>query len=226
MKVAKMMLIFVALFGVFLFASGPGSSSPITYTGIDQASLPSDPRPNSNAAAANFKAAAALLGPVRIITFEGLTVGSYSSFPAASGVNVTYSGAYWTEVPINTGYYSGVNNVVPNPSWGFNTTTGGSQYLGMYPQPLSVDHIVSITFSFAQPINAFGGYFSGLDWFPQNPNNTLTLNYSTVNGTYSLHFENTTIDDPAVRFFGIIDTDPISQITLTEFVPGVTPTKL
>jgi hypothetical protein len=220
MKVTKMMLILVALFAVFLFASGQGYSSPITYTGIDQSPLPSTPRPNSNTAAANFDAAAALLGPVNIITFEGLTVPSSSSFTAASGVNVAYSGDYWNSVPTGTGtYYSGVNNVMVNNSWGFNTTTGGSQYLGLAPLPASTSNIIaSITFSFAQPTNAFGGYFSGLEMLPD----TITLNYVTVNGTYSLVVENATIDDPAVRFFGIIDTDPISQITLTVFVPAGT----
>jgi hypothetical protein len=66
--------------------------------------------------------------------------------------------------------------------------------------------IASITFCFDQPITAFGGYFGGLEMLPD----TITLNYVTVNGTSSLTVENATIDDPAVRFFGITDTDPIS----------------
>jgi hypothetical protein len=218
MKLTKMMLILVAVFGVFLFASGQGYSSPITYTGIDRTPLPSTPRPNADAAAAKFDAAAALLGPVNIITFEGLTVPSPSSFTPALGVNVAYSGEYWNSVPTGTEtYYSGVNNVMVNPQWGFNTTAGGSQYLGLAPIPASTSNIIaSITFSFAPPINAFGGYFSGLEMSPE----TITLNYVTVNGTHSLHVENATIDDPAVRFFGITDTDPIFQITLTAFIPA------
>ena len=118
MKLTKMMLILVVVFGVFLFASGQGYSSPITYTGIDRTPLPSTPRPNADAAAAKFDAAAALLGPVNIITFEGLTVPSPSSFTPALGVNVAYSGEYWNSVPTGTEtYYSGVNNVMVNPQW-------------------------------------------------------------------------------------------------------------
>ena len=76
----------------------------------------------------------------------------------------------------------------------------------------------SITFSFATPINAFGGYFTGLEDI-QGP---VTLNYVTSGGSYSLEIMKppTEWDEQGIRFFGIIDTDSITQITLTEIIPG------
>jgi len=214
MKVTKMMLILVAVFGVFIFASRQGYSAPIIYTGMDLEYTSG----NASAAAASFDAA---VGSFSSITFEGLPVGSYSSFTAVPGVNVTYSGVYWTSITQGTEtYYSGVNNVLVNESWGYNTTAGGSYYLGMYPQPTGTEHTVSITFSFDQPINAFGAYFSGLEWFTTP--SPITLNYSTDDGTYNLEIVKPTQADDSLglRFFGITDINSISQITLTEVVPG------
>ena len=217
MKVTKTTLILVSVFAVFVFASGQGYSAPSVYTGMD---LEPYSTTNSSTAATNFDAAAALLGPVNVIDFETSPVGS-SSFTTASGVNVAYSGVYWPSIPSGgQTYYSGVNNVMVDESWGFNTTASGSRYLGMYPQPTGSEHTVSITFSFDQPINAFGAYFSGLEWFATP--STIRLNYTTIAGTYQLEIVKPTQTDDALglRFFGITDTDPISQITLTEVVPA------
>jgi PEP-CTERM motif len=220
MNSTKTMLVLIAAFAFILYASGEGYSAPMTYTGID----PVEPGPftNSNLAASNFDAAAALLGTVNVITFEGLTVGS-SSFTAAAGVGVAYSGEY-QDIPPPPIYYSGVNADDPlffNNAWGFNTTTGGSQFIGLAPVGTigRGDVIASINFSFATPINAFGGYFTGLE---AGNLDTTTLNYVTTGGSYSLEIMKppATWDEQGIRFFGIIDTDPITQITLTEFAPG------
>ena len=213
MKVTKIILILVAVFAGFLFASVQGYSAPIIYTGMDLEYTSG----NASAAAASFDAA---VGSFSIITFEGLTAGPATvdtPFTVASGLNVTYSGVYWSNIG---GYFSGVNNVLVNDSWGYNTTAGGSNYLGMYPQPTGAEHTVSITFSFNQPINAFGAYFSGLEWFATP--SPITLNYTTVDGTYHLEIVKPTQADDSLglRFFGITDINSISQITLTEVVPG------
>jgi|GEM_PF-2754095 len=222
MKVTKMRLILVAVCALFFFASRQGYAAPNIFTGIDPADNLSSPHPNSVIAAAAFDATASLLGPVNIITFEGSTVGS-SSFTAAADVGVAYSGEY-QNLPTGSGtYYSGVNTDNPlfsSNAWGFNTTTGGSQFIGLAPVGTigRGDVIASIIFSFATPINAFGGYFTGLEDSPD----ITTLNYVTSGGSYSLEIMKPPAvwDDQGMRFFGIIDTDPITQITLTEFAPG------
>lgn len=50
--------------------AGPARAVPIIFSGSDQGANSTDPRPNSNAAAAAFNAAAAALGTNNLITFE------------------------------------------------------------------------------------------------------------------------------------------------------------
>src|SRR4030067_1405485 len=161
MKFTKMMFVLVAVFAVFRYAPGEGYSAPITFTGIDP--VDGTPFTNSSQAANNFGAAVALLGTANVITFESATIGS-SSFTAASGVGVAYSGENQNlTITPNPTYYSGVNADDPfflDSAWGFNTTTRGSQFIGLCPVGSigrADDVIASITFSFATPIHAFGG---------------------------------------------------------------------
>src|SRR3981081_157113 len=79
---------------VFLFVlSGiPTSAALVTFTGADIGVLPSSPSgPNSTAAAASFGVAAALLGNVSIITFEGAPLGSFTNLLVAPGVSISGS---------------------------------------------------------------------------------------------------------------------------------------
>jgi hypothetical protein len=135
--------------GLALAALAPASAAPVVFTGIDAGASSGDPRTNSDAAAANFDAAASGLGTLGIINFESAALGTFTSLAAAPGV--TLSG---------TDYLSGDQSVVnvaqgaPDSLFGYNTTLGGSKFAYINGGTLRFD--------FADPIVAFGGYFSGI----------------------------------------------------------------
>ena len=115
--------------------SGAASAAPVTYIGADNNATSVASLVNAGAAAASFAAAT---GALSTITFE-------SALPAG----VTISGGSVTS-------NSGCGAVC-----GFNTTTGGSNFLLLSGG--------TTTFSFASGISAFGFYVTGLqsDLVPQ-----------------------------------------------------------
>ena len=64
----------MACVGLGLMA-GQAPAGVVTYIGTDPCAGPGSPIPNSDAAAANFNAAAAALGSVSLITFESCATG-------------------------------------------------------------------------------------------------------------------------------------------------------
>ncbi len=136
----------------------------VTFSGGDAGANSTDPRPVSDATAANFDAAAAALGPVQLITFESAPVGTYSSLAVAPGVTLTgtdYTGNAAGQSILNSPYGS------PDNLFGYNTTPGGQNFAFVNGG--------FITFSFATPIQAFGAYISGV----QLDNETLMFSDGT-----------------------------------------------
>ena len=134
------------------FAATPASAQVMTYFGIDpSASTTTSPRPNSNAAAADFDAALGD-GVTGIIDFEGLPLGAgapdMSPATVAPGVTVSQ-----VNTSISGGVLSGSSGIL-----GFNTTLGGSQFLRHQPQ--SGDS--TSRFEFDTPIDSWGAYITGL----------------------------------------------------------------
>src|SRR5208283_1273533 len=128
-----------------LLLAGWAFAGVVTYSGFDDGSGSISTNPNSDAAAASFDAAT---GHLPIITFESSPLGPFSSLTVASGVTLT--GA-----DINGGDQNIINSPVCVPALcGYNTTSGGSQWLSLLGG--------SATFSFATPISAFGAYFTGV----------------------------------------------------------------
>jgi hypothetical protein len=138
----------LAAVALLLSWSGSVFAGPITtFFGIDPGAGPGDPRPNSDAAAALFDAAAGT-SPATAITFENYPLGAFTTLNVTPGVTVTSS-------PANN---ARINNDVSNRIAGFNTTAGGSHWLRVgVSSPAR-----SVTFTFANPVNAFGGYFTGV----------------------------------------------------------------
>jgi hypothetical protein len=134
------------------------NAAPILFIGSDNGANSSDPRPNSNAAAASFDAAAAVLGSVQIATFESSPLGGFTSLSIAPGVSLTGAN-------INGANQNIVNTPVGTPGlFGYNTTSGGANFASAFGG--------SLTVSFATPTDAFGGYLSGL----QLAGETITFN--------------------------------------------------
>ncbi len=127
----------------------------IVFTGIDVGAGPSDPRPNSDAAAASFDAATL----VDVLDFEDLSVGSFTSMEVAPGVTANLSGQF----PSTSGITDGTNfGVTPDNIVGYNTTALGEKFLLFTPQPSSNVTTASVSFVFDTPIQAWGAYITGL----------------------------------------------------------------
>ena len=90
-----------------------------TFSGVDAGVEPSDPRPNSDSAAAAFDAAAT--GVIGLITFENLGAQTYTGpIEVATGVTLI----------ITTNEFGGTGIVnFENRYLGFNTTTGGELWV-------------------------------------------------------------------------------------------------
>jgi hypothetical protein len=139
------------------------------------------PIPNSDAAAANFDAAAALLGTEGIITFESASLGSFTNLLVAPGVTINGSDAASNPQTIS-------NSPLCGPSLcGFNSTSGGSQFLMLYGG--------SVTFTFAAPVSFFGAYLGGV----QLDGETITFSDGT---SQSLPYPN---PGAGMEFFGFTD---------------------
>ncbi len=177
----------------------------IVFSGFDLNAPVSGPRPNSNAAAAQFDAAAALLGQSTIITFESAPVGSFHNLTVAPGVVI--NGA-----DVNNNNQS-INNM-PNASLpslnGYNTTPGGSQFVNMMGG--------NVTFTFAKPTQFFGAYFTGIqtNFFTD----TITFNDGTSQ-TIDIPGTGTTSSIGAAAFVGFTDAGKlITSVTVNAGIPG------
>jgi hypothetical protein len=168
--------------------------------------------PNSLAARTAFDAAA---NPTTVVDFESLAVGTFVASPTtptvvAPGVTAVYGGS----VDPGASNVFGVSNGV-SAIFGFNTTSGGSKYLGFVPafNPTATPFL---TFTYNDPINAWGAYFTGLE--PEVP------------GIVHVVFNDGTSQDiivpdgsagGGVGFWGFVSTgSAISSITLQELGVG------
>jgi hypothetical protein len=134
----------------------PASAGTITFTGADLGVLPGSPSgPNSTLAAANFDAAAALLGTESIITFESAPVGSFTSLLVAPGVTITGSDLNGNNQAISNTFDAAFPSLD-----GYNTTPGGANFVEMMGG--------SLVFTFAKPVEFFGAFLSGVQDFTQD----------------------------------------------------------
>jgi len=209
MKLTRLLLVLAAVMSIAVFAPGEGGAAIVTFSGSNAGAGPTDPRPTADAAASSFNSAAALFGNVGLINFEGFSTGFNASFTAAPGVTATFSGDY---DPIYSGIFT--NSATPTVM-GYNTTAGGTKYLGISPNfnYFSGNTTTSLTFSFADPINAFGAYITGLE--------------SAIAGTVKLNFFDgssqsyklTDLAGGGVQFFGFTDTLLVASIVFQETLP-------
>jgi hypothetical protein len=141
--------------GALAFSALHLSASPTTYTGEDIGVTGSGPLTNSNAAYTSFYSAASGIGNVSLINFESAPLGSFSSLTVAPGVTLTGSDYYSHQQSIldATDY-----PIAPSLD-GTNTTPGGKNFVEVNGG--------TITFTFADPINSFGAYLTGVQNFTQ-----------------------------------------------------------
>ncbi len=191
----------IAAAAVSMGFSGVGAKSAqaavVTFSGFDPGVGPGQSRPNSDGAAASFDGAAGTLGTVNKIDFENLAVTSSTSLTVAPGVT-----ANWFNQGANTIETGG------DQGFGYNTTSGGSNYAQVIANNSRA--AVGVTFSFANAIQAFGAYFTGVGNFPGN-----TFINFTDGTSQSLPLSESS--SGGVQFLGFTDSGKlISSVTVQE----------
>ena len=198
-------LFVMALSAATLVAGSPASAAIATFSGTDNVATTTSAHPNSAAAAASFDAAVATLGGGSLVTFESAPVGGFTSLTIAPGVTLTGAD------------YASANQTIRNTSNfpvaptldGYNTTSGGSQFVEMMGGTL--------TFSFSIPVYAFGAYFSGIQ------TNFFADSVTFSDGTsqsFLVPASGTTNSVGALSFFGFTDVGKaISSITVNAGSP-------
>jgi len=180
----------------FAVSAGIAQASTITFSGQDDGASTGGPFPISSAAQAAFLASAATHGPTSTITFEGLATGFYSPVAAAPGVSVAISAP-------NFGVgFSGINNTTLGNLFGFNTTSGGSQWLGVPGG--------SATFAFSTSTNSFGVWLTGLQTVFSSPTSMAVM---FNDGSSQTLFAPINVNGGA-QFFGFTSTVALSSVTL------------
>ena len=141
---------------------------------------PGGSHPNSSAAAASFDAAASALGTVGFITFESAPLGAFTSLAVAPGVTIG-----GTDYLGHNQRVLSVPSFTPAPSLGgFNTTSGGANYVDMVGGTL--------VFHFATPTQFFAAYLTGIqtafyqDTFTFTDGTTQTINVPGAGTSSSL----------------------------------------
>jgi hypothetical protein len=182
---------------VFLVAlcAAPLQGALIVYSNSDIANS-RDPRPNSDATAASFDAAAGGLGPVSLIDFESSTVGPFNNYVVAPGITINGTDIFSNPQEVRNTPYG-----TPDGLFGYNTTVAGSQFVEMVAG--------NLTFSFSTPIQSFGAYISGL----QLGFNEITF-FDGSNQTIPLPLPSAT--NGGVAFVGFTDAgQQISAVTIS-----------
>jgi PEP-CTERM motif len=189
-------LVIVTMLGL---AAGQARAGVVVYTGTDVGAGPGSPTLMADAAAASFAAAAATIGSSSTITFENAPVGSFNNLTVAPGVSI--NGFDQSNNPL---YINNTPNYPADPPVdGFNTTPGGSNYVEMIGGTL--------TFTFANPTQFFGAFFTGV----QNGFFADTITFTDSNGQQSVAIDNAGFDG-GVTFVGFTDAgQSITSISVT-----------
>jgi hypothetical protein len=153
-----------------------------------------------------------------VIDFENLPAGFNASFAAAPGVTVTFGGDYAS----GAFPYIGVTTASSTPkTLGYNTTSGGSHYLGFTSEfaTSASGVIATLAWTFDNPVYAFGGYVTGLESGVAGKVN-ITFNDGSFN---SLNLADLT--GGGVEFLGFTDSRAISSIVFVENIAAGSSTR-
>lgn len=173
-----------------LALSATSAQAAITiFSGQDDGASTAGPFPNSSAAEISFLSAASGFGPVRTETFQSFAVGSGGPF-AFQGGSLTLNTPFG--VP-----FGGINNVNSGNVYGF-ALPDETNWLGFANG--------TATFSFSNPINAFGLYTTGVQ----------TVFTSSLTFSFGSEVLNLPINvNGGASYFGFTDTTPFSSLTIS-----------
>lgn len=186
----------IRAWSIVLALGAVASSHALFFNGIDEGVGEFDPRPNSNQAAVDFVIQAAGLNSISAIDFESVTPGIYNSVNLGKGVTATIQDGFAMRV-----------GPFESDDLGFNTTTGGSQFLTVAPLN---DEVTIVTFDFDEAINSFGAFLT--DREDEGAVHTVSYTYNGQTTTYSISGS----DDGGVQFLGFVDEGiAINQVVFT-----------
>ena len=150
----RTVLISVCLAGICAAVPSTARATTITFDGKDLAASYGGPFPNSDTAHAGFQAAVSGSGQLlSTIDFESAALGSFASISLGGGVTAAFSGDF------NPGV-SGISNNNASAFGTFDTTRPGSRYTLL--QTSVGGSGAALTFNFANAIDTFGVYITGL----------------------------------------------------------------
>ena len=173
-----------------VFGSMAAAGDPITYSGVNPGAVNHSSAAAANAAAAEYDAAAGLLGDVNVEDLESQPTGPVNDLEIAPGVVMGGQDFFGDpQLLVDASSFPTCGNAC-----GFNTTAGGTNFLELYAG--------YATFTFAEAIQGFGAYFSGIE-SPRFGTVTMTAFYDDGS------FLSWAIPSGprGATFFGIIDAD-------------------
>lgn len=183
-----------------LLAGSPAivRAAPSLFIGTDDGVSAYDPFPNARAAADAFHAAASLFGPVRTENFESAPIGFHPQMDF-DGLAIAISGP-----DVGPGI-SGVSDIDRGSYYGFNTTAGGSKWLG-FPSAGQSEAIIR----FAAPTNSFGFFATGLQ-----SAFTTSLAVTLLDGS-QLSFALPVNDFGGATWFGLVDSIGFTSVAVRQ----------
>jgi hypothetical protein len=211
-RVVRTFLVIGLIASAVALSGSRADASPIVFYGADSGVAPGGSSPNAAAAAAAFHAAA---GTTSLIDFENAPIGTFATLPLAPGVTVSLTG----DVDGGVTFGAGITNAdrASNEALGYNTTPGGSQHLRATATFDSQSGLM-LTFSFAQPIQSFGAFFSDTEIGYPGP-----LHVSFFDGTSQFFEIGKTDTGGGTLFWGVTNLGaPISSISFSTGATGFT----
>jgi hypothetical protein len=177
---------------VLLLASAAVAADPITYSGVDARAACGESCTNSNAAAGSYDADASALGDLDVLDFESAPEGPFNDLVVAPGVVLDGQDFFG-----DPQWIVGGTDIAgcTDSGCGFNTTVGGGQYLEMFGG--------TAVFTFAEAIQGFAAYFTGVESPTEDGAVGLTIFYSDG----SELFLPIPYGPRGSTFFGFIDAD-------------------
>ncbi|MFA7439495.1 MAG: PEPxxWA-CTERM sorting domain-containing protein [Sphingomonadaceae bacterium] len=191
--------------------SVPAYAAPLIFTGQDDGATPGGVFSASRAAENAFRNAAAGFGTIIMEDFESYDTGHYymieskglTIYPLAQDLGAAFSG-------IANSVAGGAPDADP-ARYGFNTTSGGANWLGFPGYFDSEAH-----FLFDVPTNSFGFFTTGAEMAL-----TASITVTLFDGS-ALSYALPMNDAGGVSFFGLIDPTGFSQIAIRQTNVGGT----
>lgn len=196
-----------------LGSAGIAEGAVVTFSGSDDfVGKDAVPRPISDATAAAFDTAGSALGTITLLNLDSLATGFSAVTNLGGGVTATFTDA--------SSFFSGI---ATNASAGADGELGfaisGPNFLQAAVDVGKAE--MNLTFSFAQPVQGFGAYFTGIE---SNIPGSFTLNFNDGTSQSLALPEGLSSSTPdggaPAAFFGFTSAGAaITSVTLTERAP-------